>query len=928
VGSEAYDLICVSESWLNSELSTPAIIGSLDYSVFRADRLHRPGGGVCVVTNNRKLKVIQVDLPEKFSDLEIVCLDLLNVFIPTRIIVCYRAPSSDSGLDDIEHIGHFIECLKFLSRHDATTLLVGDFNLPNINWSDPVFTSVRNSCSVQFSAFAKQYAFNQFVNEETRFQSALSDHGSLLDLVLCNDAFAVNSVEVVMPFSTSDHCMVEFNLCLSNIACDTKFDFRNFKLANWDEINTHLAFIDWPGVFSQCATVSDFSDAFYSVVYDCISKFVPLFHFGDHDIRKNKHMYPVYIQKLLTKKNNAWHLYKRFRTEACHSKYNRIAAQCRDAVNLNVQKREETVIEKGNLGRFFRYANSKFCSKTNVGPLKMPDGTLTIDPDQKASVLNDYFSSVFTVDNGINCSVDAVVDDEGFSHVYFTPLTVRKAIKKLKVGSAGVPDGVPPIFLKNCSDNIYQPLSFIYQMFFDSSFLPGVWLQAYITPVFKKGDPTLPSNYRPISLTCTICKIMESIIKDQLVSYLILKGLINKHQHAFIARHSTVTNLLECTSDWAISLSNHSPVDVLYIDFSRAFDSVVHSKLIYKLISFGVKGLLLNWIVAFLSGRSQCVVVEHNFSKLTNVISGVPQGSVLGPILFILFVNDVSEVCRGEVSLKMFADDLKLYSSVKIDTDSQHLQETLDCLVQWSTKWQLNINISKCQLLHLGKNSEKFSYSIYGQLVPVQVEVSDLGVIVDFSLKFQSHIDKIIGKAYSRIGTLFRGFSCRNLSFLRLAYITYIRPIMEYASCVWSPHLLKDINALENVQRHFSKRIKAISELSYTERLALLDLEPLELRRLKCDLVMYFKILNNLVSVPCDEHFTFSSVSNTRAGGYKITKPFCATNIFGNMFFNRCVKAYNSLSDYVKTSTSLMMFKNRLAHVDLSHFVKGGIFDS
>ena len=156
--------------------------------------------------------------------------------------------------------------------------------------------------------------------------------------------------------------------------------------------------------------------------------------------------------------------------------------------------------------------------------------------------------------------------------------------------------------------SLNHPLAFLFQLFIDEGFVPSIWRRAYITSIFKKGDSSLPSNYRPISLTCCICKIMESIIKDQLVSYLHCKGLISNHQHAFIKKHSTVTNLLECTHDWAVSLHGSLDVDVVYVDFARAFDSVVHSKLIYKLTNYGISGSSLEWINAFLTDCYQCVI--------------------------------------------------------------------------------------------------------------------------------------------------------------------------------------------------------------------------------------------------------------------------------------------------------------------------------
>jgi len=417
---------------------------------------------------------------------------------------------------------------------------------------------------------------------------------------------------------------------------------------------------------------------------------------------------------------------------------------------------------------------------------------------------------------------------------------------------------------------------------------------------------------------------MESVIKDQLVSYLHSKNLITSQQHAFIKRHSTVTNLLECTHDWSVAVHGGHAVDVIYIDFSRAFDSVVHSKLIFKLSNLGISGELLQWIEAFLTDRCQCVVVEHCFSSWTPVVSGVAQGSVLGPILFILFINDIGCICNGcTVSHKLFADDLKLYSTINTNCDHVQFQAVLNNLQQWCIDWQLNINPSKCNIIHFGHNNNKYTYFLNGSPLNAPETVTDLGVDVDPLLKFDHHINKIIKKAYSRIGILFKGFASREVQLLKQAYITYIRPVLEYASSVWSPHLLKHINSLERVQKYFTKHIPSLRQFSYPERLALIGLEPLEVRRLKFDLILYYKSFNNLIALPHNLYFSVqSNLSQTRTGGNRLIPVLCNTNTFANDFFNRCVNCYNSLPLDVINSHSLSVFKNYLSHIDLANYIK------
>jgi hypothetical protein len=382
--------------------------------------------------------------------------------------------------------------------------------------------------------------------------------------------------------------------------------------------------------------------------------------------------------------------------------------------------------------------------------------------------------------------------------------------------------------------------------------------------------------------------------------------------------------------DWTMSLRHKLSVDTIYIDFSHAFDSVVHSKLLHKLKNLGITGLLLEWIGAFLSNRFQRVVLEHCFSDWCPVISGIAQGSVLGPILFILFIDDVAVVCSGAISHQLFADDLKLYTSLVSNVDITSLQAALDRLQQWCAIWQVDVNVSKCHVLHLGLNNFSYTYYFAGSVIPAADRVVDLGVTVDPLLSFDDHINCIISKALRRVGAMFKGFSTRSLPFLKKAFITYIRPILEYASNVWNPYLLKHINGIERVQRQFTKRIPSLRNLAYSERLAMLDLEPLELRRLKADLVLYYKIFHELVHLPRDylPYEPQAPLIDTRSGVARLKIPDFSTDHIDNNFFSRCVACWNVLPEPVIASQSVSAFKRNLNYVNLRSFMYGDVLNT
>ena len=289
------------------------------------------------------------------------------------------------------------------------------------------------------------------------------------------------------------------------------------------------------------------------------------------------------------------------------------------------------------------------------------------------------------------------------SYVTFSEEQVCSKLKGLKASKSPGPDGIHPAILHECSEILSVPLSIIFQKCLDSNFVPTDWRVANVTPIFKKGDRSLPCNYRPVSLTSVVCKVMESLIKGCLLKYLLDNELLNLSQHGFLPSRSCVTNLLSFLEDVSSSLDSGFGVDVVYLDFSKAFDKVPLGRLMVKLRRLGVRGNCADWISSWLHDRSQRVAVNGNFSSWKEVTSGVPQGSVLGPLLFLIFINDIDSSLTSCIS--KFADDTKLYRKISNLDDALLLQKDLDKLFSWSQTWQMSFNADKCKVLHFGPKS-------------------------------------------------------------------------------------------------------------------------------------------------------------------------------------------------------------------------------
>ena len=642
--------------------------------------------------------------------------------------------------------------------------------------------------------------------------------------------------------------------------------------------------------------------------------------------------YPRHIQRQLTRKKAAWRRYKQSRSSETLQRYKAIASNYRSLVYAHLAERERKLVDRGNISDFYRHANKKLSSRSVIGTIKRTDGSLTFDSKEKAEQFRQTFIEYYTTDN-LQIPTMAPRTNEKISSISFTPSLIRNAISRLRVKSKGGPDKIPTEYIKKCSLWLTMPLTYLFQLSFEYNYIPPYWLSAYITPIFKKGDQTDPYNYRPIALTCVFCKLMEAVIKDQLVTYLTTHNLITKQQHAFLIRHSTTTNLLECTRDWSIALNSRNVVDVIYVDYKRAFDSIVHSKLLSKLSAYGVSGGLLDWIATFLTNRTQQVAIDNCLSEIIQVTSGVIQGSVLGPILFILYINDVSDLLDSPtVHLQLFADDLKLYSSISLSpsvSHSQHLQTMINKIYDWSLNWQLTINTNKCTStrLHTRLPAPQPKYMINNTPLSCSTDTRDLGIIIDTHLTYNSHITSITTRAAQRVGIVFRCFYCKDPHFLRNIYTTYIRPLLEYNTIIWSPTLIKHIDAIEQIQRSFTKRIPSLSTLPYLQRLKELKLDTLEVRRLHQDLIYYYKILHGLTPHDPAAFFSFHHPPrNVRNNQPLIAKPVKATNNFLSSFSYRAADCFNSLPSSIRGVQSLPSFKRQLVSMDFSRFLYGSCY--
>ena len=540
-----------------------------------------------------------------------------------------------------------------------------------------------------------------------------------------------------------------------------------------------------------------------------------------------------------------------------------------------------------------------------------------------AGMLNSFFSSVFTDEDLDNMPTPETLyhGDSPLLDADITPEKVKKKIDAMRANAAPGPDKLCPRLLKGVSEHICTPLATIFKKSLDEGVVPADWRSANVTPIFKKGSKASVGNYRPVSLTSVLCKVMEGLLKDVLMKHLLQNNILNASQHGFMQKKSCLTNLVEYLDVLTKLVDEGHSVDVVYLDFSKAFDKVPHARLLAKLTACGVGGKLLAWIKAWLSDRKQRVVLNGHASEWLPVLSGVPQGSVLGPLLFLVYINDLDKALNLNSSfIFKFADDTKVLRVVNSEADRASFQEEIDSLFAWSQEWQMLFNADKCKVIHFGSRNQRFSYTMdgyapAGTVLEETAQEKDVGVMVHESLKPSAQVAKAAAKANQVLGQMARAVTLRDKVTWPRLYKTYVRPHLEYAVQSWNPWTQADKEVLEKVQARALRYMSGCEGSSYEERLKAANLTTLEARRERGDMIQVWKYLHHMQDVDPALLFTLKqevAVRTTRlsADEFALADKPASHDERRHFFTVRVIRDWNSLPAEVKRSGSVNTFKN------------------
>ena len=657
-------------------------------------------------------------------------------------------------------------------------------------------------------------------------------------------------------------------------------------------------------------SVDDNWNLFKKYTLEAMEKFIP------HRMSKSKQSHPWINRDIIRHMRKRDKLFARARKENTQKLWSSYRKQ-RNYVTKLLRQSYNTYMEDvlgpsldENPKQFWSFIRSQRREAVGIPTLTV-NGNNSATDKEKAEALNQQFTSVFTDEDISTLPTKGNSSFQSIQDLDIGVEGVLKQLKQLNCNKAGGPDTIPARVLHDYADELTPMLHFILCQSYQCGQLPEDWRKALVTAIYKKGSKSSPENYRPVSLTCIACKIMEHIVLSHISKHLSANNVIIDHQHGFREKRSCETQLLEAVHDWSECLNRSSQSDVLLLDFSKAFDKVPHQRLALKLHHYGIRGNTLRWIQAFLDNREQCVSVNGTHSQWSPVKSGVPQGSVLGPTLFLVYINDIVDDVKSNI--RLFADDSILYREIRGDEDHAILQQDLNTVFKWADTWQMSFNASKCQLLTITRKTKPslFNYNVDNQLIDRTSSHKYLGVTITSDMSWNQHIANIRSKACSTLGIIRRNLGPCSQAIKLKAYQMLVRPQLEYAAAAWNPYLAKNNYSLESVQRQAVRYILSVYDrkTSISPLLQQLDLDQLVIRRLLHQCTMFYKIHYNLVSISFPPCVRFHPAVG-RAQHLLHYQPIQASrNSYKFSFFIRTIPIWNRLPLEAVTAPSVQAFQ-------------------
>jgi hypothetical protein len=748
----------------------------------------------------------------------------------------------------------------------------------------------------------------QLVTDPTRFSNDFQT-SNILDLLYVSNP-DIHNFETHPPLGSSDHSVISTTIewCTSR-----KFNTKkqrvvyNYKKANWTLMKKFFRNTPWKSLL-VLGDPTKSAEQFEIHIKQAMLNYIPSRTLKAK--RQIGHLWFNHNCDLLRK--NLLHAWKNFKKNPCPSskqeykhKKNAYQAALKQARrNFQLRINEDITNSTSSSDWWSHIRKLQPRSTPPILTMRSTDSSISADPNQIANTLNEFFASHSktkpSADPPPLPSVESIGDPT------FSRQSVLSLLRNLSPQKATGPDGIPNILLKNCALSLAFPLAVLFRQSYSTGIFPTLWKSASVVPIHKSGARDDPSNYRPISLLPAISKVMETIVNNHLKRMLEERKLLSPKQFGFRCSRSTCDLLAILTQKWSDALDQSGSVLLVTLDIAKAFDRVWHAGLKCKFPAFGVHDKLFNWLINYLDNRNQCVLIDGCSSNKLPISAGVPQGSVLGPTLFLMFINDITSTCLNP--LYLFADDNSLFRIIRSDetleSATTELQKDLDSLAQWTENWNARFNPTKCEVLLITRKHFTGGLKplmMYNQKIPEVNSLRLLGMRINSTLSFDEHIQNLAVRGSRALGSLCRASSCLSSHTCTILYKALVRSTIEYGCPIWGGAAQTWLAKLDTIQNRAIRLLKLKDPQSH-------NVVPLEIRRKTASMLLFRKHLlhppdpqDMLISrsIPRAHHYAIRNINNHK---YKVEPIRSRTAQHFNSFIPRVHRLWNTLPCHVSST--------------------------
>lgn len=933
------DIIILCETFLTASVPDCAL-SIPNYSFLRRDR-ESHGGGVIVYHKNS----IQM---KRLSSLESPQHEAIWFKFPAhsmQAIACaaYWPPCPSNDLT--RYLQNTLDSLHF--ANNEFIIISGDLNAHHTSFTHSSYT---NASGTALRSFICDNDLTQVVTSPTRITGTSA---SCIDILLTNVPDLTKFTRVIPGIGTSDHAIAITKISNYQHYNDPEHNddprptWYDCSSTDWQRLNDYYHNINWEPLLLDY-TIDEAWDNFKTIYNEGLRLHARATHPNRRQNTQNTQLtLSADLMRLRMKMRNAWTQHATHNHRADTYREFSDARRCYTAaIKREKRKNDDQKIRKmanaNNSKAWYRYCKSLYHGaniKDKIHAIETADGTYT-EPEGKANALNEVFTD--RASNVIQHSLPRLPlrTSKNFDWIWFGQCNVEHILKHLNPNKAAGPDNIQNDILKNCASSLCVPLAKFFKRSFLEGTLPKEWKLAAVIPVYKKkGSRSDPTNYRPISLTSSVCKVMERVINDELLHYLLSNELLTNNQFGFLPGHSTNDQLSFLLHELHAAANHRKVTLACFLDLAAAFDTVPHAAILHKLPTYGIRGHLFQWISNFLSQRQQFVYVDGSHSSTGPITSGVPQGSVIAPTLFILFMNDLStSLTKSNTRLSsspdidedhlMYADDTMLYCSGSNATEiCDTINTSLSIVNQWARTWGMKFNPHKTNAMCFGPCATPPDLMFSDHPVAFVPTHKHLGFTISSDLSFRPHVDTVCRKVATQLFLLRRmSLMCNNSDTLNKIYKSFILPLFEYASPAWIGLSCADRNRLESLQR---RAIRIILHLPYMHPIADHDyaassIHPLQHRRIFASLCIGYKLINNLLPRKLNNFIPHYCVHphQTRNPALIIPRmPLHSMRVLDKSPICIAVHLLNKLSVIQRNSQTLSNFKDTIKDLPLSSFL-------